>query len=296
LKTFKSGFVVLVGKTNVGKSTLMNTILGEKVSIVSPKPQTTRNRIMGILTDETSQIVFVDTPGFHTGKKELNLYMIRTARTARDDADVVTVMVEAAERLDDVDKDVLRGLKDVSAPVILLINKVDRAKKETILPLIESVEEMHDFEEIIPISALTGDGIEIYLDTVQRLLTEGPPFFPEDALTDQSEKFIAGEIIREKAIRLTRQEIPYAVAVAVDRFQEDVEKGILVIDAVIFVERESQKGIIIGKKGSVIKEIGTKARMDLEAFFDIKVYVELRVKVLKDWAKRSEMLKRLGYQ
>ena len=296
MKTFKSGFVVLVGKTNVGKSTLMNTILGEKVSIVSPKPQTTRNRIMGILTDETSQIVFVDTPGFHTGKKELNLYMIRTARTARDDADVVTVMVEAAERLDDVDKDVLRGLKDVSAPVILLINKVDRAKKETILPLIESVEEMHDFEEIIPISALTGDGIEIYLDTVQRLLTEGPPFFPEDALTDQSEKFIAGEIIREKAIRLTRQEIPYAVAVAVDRFQEDVEKGILVIDAVIFVERESQKGIIIGKKGSVIKEIGTKARMDLEAFFDIKVYVELRVKVLKDWAKRSEMLKRLGYQ
>jgi GTP-binding protein Era len=150
--------------------------------------------------------------------------------------------------------------------------------------------------EIIPISALTGDGIEIYLDTVQRLLTEGPPYFPEDALTDQSEKFIAGEIIREKAIRLTRQEIPYAVAVVVDRFQEDVEKGILVIDAVIFVERESQKGILIGKKGSVIKEIGTKSRMDLEAFFDIKVYVELRVKVLKDWAKRSEMLKRLGYQ
>lgn len=296
MKTFKSGFVVLVGKTNVGKSTLMNTILGEKVSIVSPKPQTTRNRIMGILTDETSQVVFVDTPGFHAGKKELNLYMIRTARTARDDADVVTVMVEAAERLDDVDMDVLRGLKDVSSPVILLINKVDRAKKEKILPLIESIEGMHDFEEIIPISALTGDGIQIYLDTVQRLLTEGPPYFPEDALTDQSEKFIAGEIIREKAIHLTRQEIPYAVAVAVDRFQEDIDKGILVIDAVIFVERESQKGIIIGKKGSVIKEIGTKARMDLEAFFDIKVYVELRVKVLKDWAKRSEMLKRLGYQ
>lgn len=294
--TFKSGFVVLVGKTNVGKSTLMNTILGEKVSIVTPKPQTTRNRIMGVLTDKTSQIVFVDTPGFHRGKKELNLYMIKTARAARDDADVVTVMVEAADRLDDVDMEVIMGLKDVTAPVILLINKVDRARKEEILPLIESLEGMHDFQEIIPISALTGDGIPIYLDAVHKLLEEGPPYFPEDALTDQSEKFIAAEIIREKAFRLTRQEIPYAVAVAVDRFQEDSEKGILVIDAVIYVERESQKGIIIGKGGSVIKEIGTKARMDLEAFFDIKVYVELRVKVLKDWAKRSEMLKRLGYQ
>jgi len=288
--------VVLLGKTNVGKSTLMNTILGEKVSIVTPKPQTTRNRIMGILTDSTSQIVFVDTPGFHRSKKELNLYMIRTARTARDDADVVTVMVEAADRLDDVDIDVIRGLKDVSAPVILLINKVDRAKKETILPLIESLEGMHDFVEIIPVSALTGDGVGIYLDTVRGLLCEGPPYFPEDALTDQSEKFIAAEIIREKAFHLTRQEIPYAVAVAVDRFKEDPNKGILVIDAVIFVERESQKGIVIGKNGSIIKEIGTKARIDLEAFFNIKVYVELRVKVLKDWAKRSEMLKRLGYQ
>ena len=296
MKTFKSGFVVLVGKTNVGKSTLMNTILGEKVSIVTAKPQTTRNRIMGILTDASSQIVFVDTPGFHRGKKELNLYMIKTARTARDDADVVTVMVEAADRLDDVDMDVLRGLKDVSAPVILLINKVDRAKKETILPLIESLERMHTFEEIIPVSALTGDGIEIYLDSVHRLLEEGPAYFPEDALTDQSEKFIAAEIIREKVFSLTRQEIPYAVAVSVDRFQEDERKGLLVIDAVIFVERESQKGIVIGKNGSVIKEIGMKARMDLEAFFDIKVYVELRVKVLKDWAKRSDMLKRLGYQ
>jgi GTP-binding protein Era len=155
---------------------------------------------------------------------------------------------------------------------------------------------MGDFEEIIPVSALTGDGMGIYLDAVKRLLAEGPPYFPEDALTDQSEKFIASEIIREKAFRLTRQEIPYAVAVAVDRFQEDAERGILVIDAVIFVERESQKGIVIGKGGSVIKEIGTKARQDLEAFFDIKVYVELRVKVLKDWARRSEMLKRLGYQ
>jgi GTP-binding protein Era len=288
--------VVLVGKTNVGKSTLMNTILGEKVSIVTPKPQTTRNRIMGVLTDNTSQIIFVDTPGFHRGKKELNLYMIKTARTARDDADVVTVMVEAADRLDDVDMEVIRGLKDVSAPVILLINKVDRAKKEEILPLIETLGGMHDFREIIPVSALTGDGIPIYLDAVHELLEEGPPYFPEDALTDQSEKFIAAEIIREKAFRLTRQEIPYAVAVAVDRFQEDPERGILVIDAVIYVERESQKGIIIGKGGAVIKEIGTKARHDLEAFFDIKVYIELRVKVLKDWAKRSEMLKRLGYQ
>lgn len=289
--------MVLVGKTNVGKSTLMNTILGEKVSIVTPKPQTTRNRIMGILTDQSSQIVFVDTPGFHrAAKKELNLYMIRTARAARDDADIVTIMVEAGDRLDDVDMEVLRGLKNVKTPVILLINKVDRAKKETILPLIESIEMMHNFEEIIPVSALTGDGIEIYLDAVQRLLSEGPPFFPEDALTDQSEKFITAEIIREKVFRLTRKEIPYAVAVAIDRFQEDAQKGLLLVDAVIFVERESQKGIVIGKGGSVVKEIGTQARMDLEAFFNIKVYVELRVKVLKDWAKRSEMLKRLGYQ
>ena len=205
-------------------------------------------------------------------------------------------MVEAGDRLDDVDMEVLRGLKNVKTPVILLINKVDRAKKETILPLIESIEMMHNFEEIIPVSALTGDGIEIYLDAVQRLLSEGPPFFPEDALTDQSEKFITAEIIREKVFRLTRKEIPYAVAVAIDRFQEDAQKGLLLVDAVIFVERESQKGIVIGKGGSVVKEIGTQARMDLEAFFNIKVYVELRVKVLKDWAKRSEMLKRLGYQ
>jgi GTP-binding protein Era len=292
---YRSGFITLLGRTNVGKSTLINTILGEKISIISKKPQTTRNRILGIKTDDESQMIFIDTPGIHRGEKGLNRFMIKTAMAAKDDADVITVMVEAGESPDAIDRGIIGELGDDSPLTILLINKVDIVKKTVILPLIDELNKLFPFEKIIPISALRGDGVPEYLSEVKNLLPISPPFFPDDALTDVSERFIAGEIIREKVFNLTHQEIPYAVAVSVEEFKEDEERNLLKISAVIYVERESQKGILIGKGGSLIKKVGSIARADLELFFNIRIYLDLRVKVLKDWAKREEALKRLGY-
>jgi len=293
---FRSGFIVLLGRTNVGKSTLMNRIIGEKVSITSPKPQTTRNRIMGVLTNKNSQMVFIDTPGIHRGSKGLNRIMLNTALSAKEDADLVAVMIEARDMPHGIDLELIGGLSTSGPPVILLINKVDKVKKTIVLPLIDRMAKLYRFETIIPISALKGDGVVDFITEAERLLPEGDPFFPEDTLTDVSERFLAGEIIREKAINLTHQEIPYAVAVSVEEFSENQEKEILKISAVIYVERDSQKGIVVGKGGGLIKEIGISARKDLEAFFGIHVFLDLRVKVMKDWAKRDDSLKRLGYR
>ena len=306
---FKSGFITIIGKTNVGKSTLMNRILGEKVSIISSKPQTTRNRIMGIYTDDKYQMVFIDTPGIHQGKRGLNRFMVRTAMAARDDADILAVMMEVPKILGEgefaietknnlfheIDIKVIKGIPVGGPPVILLINKVDRVKKSLILPIIEEMKGHYDFETIIPISALKGSGVEDFTNEIRRLLPEGPLYFPEDAITDKSERFIASEIVREKVFQLTHQEIPYSAAVIVSEFKEDIKRDLLSISALIYVERESQKGMVIGKGGRMIKEIGMRAREGLEAFFGTKIYLDLRVKVNKNWTGSEESLKRLGY-
>ncbi len=286
-----------MGKTNVGKSTLFNTLLGQKVSIVSRKPQTTRNRILGVHTDRECQIVFVDTPGIHREDqgRGLNRFMAKTAISAREDADVIALMIEASTSPDGLDIEIIRALSQTKLPVILLINKIDTINKNLVLPLIDRVRDVSSFHSIIPISALTGDGVGDFLSEIKKLIPEGQPYFPEDTLTDQSERFIVAEIIREKVFDLTRQELPYSTAVIVEEFREDETKNLLSIAATIFVEKDSQKGIMIGKGGELVKNIGTAARKDIEAFFDTHVFLNLRVKVMKDWAKSEETIKRLGY-
>jgi len=294
---YKSGFVAIIGKTNVGKSTLFNTLVGQKISITSGKPQTTRNRILGVYTNQDCQIVFIDTPGIHHTNRHtgLNRFMIKTALSAREDADVIALMIEAPSSLEETDEEIIRELHTSQIPVLLIINKIDAISKPLLLPLIEKAGGLFPFHSIIPISALHGEGIGDFLAVITGLLPEGQPYFPEDTLTDQSERFIVGEIIREKVFTMTRQELPYSTAIVVDEFKEDGERNLLSIAATVFVEKDSQKGIMIGKGGSLIKNIGTAARKDIEEFFNTHVFLDLRVKVLKDWAKSEETIGRLGY-
>jgi GTPase len=289
-----SGYVALVGRPNVGKSTLMNAILGEKVSIVSPRPQTTRNRISGIFTSDTGQIVFVDTPGIHAGRTELNQYMVKTALASLADVDVVAVIVEAHVPIGPTDREILEKVFSGGRPVILLINKVDRVKPNVLLPLIQEYSELGKFEAIIPISALQSEGTGLFVETVHKLLPEHPLFFPADQLTEVPERFIAAEIIREKAFELLEEELPYAVAVEIENFDES-DPAILRLAAVINVERAGQKGIVIGKGGAMLKQIGTRARLDLEKFFATKVFLEIFVRVTPNWSRKPAELKRLGY-
>lgn len=289
--------MAIIGKANVGKSTLFNTLLGQKISITSKKPQTTRNRILGVYNERECQIVFVDTPGIHRSNRStgLNRFMNRTALSAREDADIVAVMIEASSPVDDLDEDIIHGLSDIKSPVLLLINKIDSINRTLLLPLIDKVRGLSSFHSIVPISALHGDGVGEFITEIKGLLPQGQPYFPEDTLTDQTERFIVSEIIREKIITLTRQELPYSTAVVVDEFKEDAERDLLSISATVFVEKDSQKGIMIGKGGGLIKNIGTAARKDIEIFFDTRVFLDLRVKVMKDWAKTEETIGRLGY-
>lgn len=290
---FKSGFVSIIGRPNVGKSTLLNAILGEKIAIVSPKPQTTRNRIRGIKNVEDAQIIFLDTPGIHYAKGYLNEFMVKEAISAIQDVDVIVYIVEASKTLGKDDSLIIDNLRRIKSPAILGINKTDITRKENILPLIAEYSKLYTFKEIIPISAIRGEGIEALLKIVAKLLPEGPKYFPEDILTDLPERFIVAEIVREKIFKLTRQEIPYSTAVVIDSFKENPK--IVSISATINVERDSQKGIIIGKGGKMLKEIGTLARIDIEKLLGAKVYLELFVKVEKDWTKDKKLLKEFGY-
>jgi GTP-binding protein Era len=294
-KPFKSGFVGIIGRPNVGKSTLLNTFLGEKVAITTPKPQTTRNRILGIMNTDSGQFVFLDTPGIHRAKTPLNVLMVKSAMGTFGEADVLLLLVEADRGLHDEDSLILESLKGIKIPVILVINKIDLVKKETLLPLIDTFKDLYAFEEIIPISATKGFGVNRLTDILWRLLPEGPKLFPDDMITDRTERFIAGEIIREKILLLTRQEIPYATAVVVEAFKEEEERNFIRIQASIIVEKDSQKGIVIGKKGAMLKDIGRQARKDLERFFNARIYLELFVKVRKDWTRDERQLKELGY-
>jgi len=292
---FKSGFIGIIGRPNVGKSTLLNVIIGEKIAITTHKPQTTRNRIMGIKNIESGQLIFLDTPGIHKATTPLNQFMVATATDTFRSADILLLLVEAAEGVHRDDQLIIDSLKNVRLPVILLINKIDLVRINNILPFIDQLQRLFPFSEIIPISALTGDGISILIEQIWKLLPEGPRYFPDDVMTDRTERFIAAEIIREKIILFTHQEIPYTTAVVVDSFKEDEEKNLIRIQATINVAKDSQKGILIGKKGAMLKEIGTRARLDMEKFFASKIYLELFVRVSKDWTHDARMLKEFGY-
>ncbi|PHS71998.1 MAG: GTPase Era [Cycloclasticus sp.] len=291
----KTGFVALIGAPNAGKSTLLNNILGQKISITSRRPQTTRHRILGIKTTEHSQVVYVDTPGMHLGgKKALNKYLNKTADTSLMGVDVI-VWVKDDMHWDDNDISILEKLKNEGAPVVLAINKIDKIdKKETLLPFIQKISLEHDFKSIIPISALTGKQLVEFEALLLDLLPEGDLMFPKDQVTDSSERFMTTEIIREKLIRRLGQEIPHSLSISIDQF--NVEKNITKIYAVIWVEREGQKNIVIGDKGAGLKDIGTQARLDLEKLLDTKVYLNLWVKVKKNWSDSERDLISLGYR
>ncbi|MFQ6103319.1 MAG: GTPase Era [Candidatus Glassbacteria bacterium] len=290
------GYVAICGLTNVGKSTLLNRILGEKLAIVSKKPQTTRTRITGIKNMQDVQIVFLDSPGLHAGHSSLDRFMLEQAKRVLYESQVILLMVDAKNTVEYEWKYLAPYASDIRVPIILLINKIDVLKsRDEILPLIEEYAKAYSFAEVIPISALTGDGIDTVVECAVSLLPEGPPLFPTDMLSDLPEKVIASEIVREKTYQLLHQEIPYSVAVVVENFQEKKERDILLIEATLFVERESQKAIVIGRKGQMLKEIGKRARIELESFFGIKVYLSLWVKVEKNWSRKLKSLQKMGY-
>jgi len=294
--SFLSGFIAIIGPPNVGKSTLLNRFLGQKIAITSPKPQTTRNRIQGIYNEDDCQMVFIDTPGIHQTRSLLHISMVGSAKASLGEVDIILLVVglEEAGHTNELDT-ILRLLKKTAKPAIMAINKIDLIKKERLLPLIESYSKLHCVDSIIPISALYGDGVETLREELKKRLSPGPQFFPPDMLTDKSEEFLIAEIIREKIYLETREELPYSSAVMVERLEEDSERNLLTVMAVIFVEKASQKGMIIGKDGRMIKKIGRNARMEIERIFSLKVYLELFVKVEKKWSSNTRSLRRLGY-
>jgi GTP-binding protein Era len=301
-KISKSGFISIIGRPNTGKSTLLNSILSRKIAITSDKPQTTRFRIAGIKNIDDNQLIFLDTPGIHQAQSKLNKYMVETAYRTYKSVDLILVLVDCDIKSKKHNEIIFQSLENIKTPKYLIINKIDLIQKDKLLPLIENYSKIgppskqgKDFwKEIIPISALQLDGIDFLINRIVETLPEGPHFYPHDMSTDQSEKLFVSELIREKAIDLTQQEVPYSIAVLVESIR-DGKKNVMVVDAVIYVERESQKGIVIGKKGSLIKEIGTKAKIDMENWFGVKVYLTLFVKVKKEWSKKEYNLKELGY-
>lgn len=294
-QSFRSGFAAIIGRPNVGKSTLLNQILGEKVVITSDKPQTTRNRIQGIHNEPGAQIIFVDTPGVHPARSRLNRSMMDAALSAVKGVDVVLLLVDATTFASERDEFLLKILADISVPVILVVNKIDLVPKEKLLAGLGAYSQLYPFREIIPLSAATGDGVPLLVKLVSDLLPVGVPYFPDDILTDVPERFIVAEMVREKVFRQTRDEIPYATAVVVDSFTER-DDGLVAISATILVERDSQKGIIIGKRGAMLKKIGSQARAEIERLLGTRVFLELFVKVSSGWREDRQMLRELGYE
>lgn len=294
-KEFLSGFIAIIGPPNVGKSTLLNRILGSKVSITSPKPQTTRNRLIGILHGDGYQMAFIDTPGIHRTKTLLHKSMVSSAMESISEVDIILLVTEAFKPDDPEISMILSALKNLKKPVILALNKIDSTAKERIIKSLEYFGRQDLFDSIIPISALKGDGVETLIQELKARLKPGPEFFPKDMVTDQPETFLIAEVIREKIYLHTRNELPYSAAVTVDLIQDDPDKELLKISAAIHVETQSQKAIIVGRGGSKIKEIGTAARHELEKIFGTKVFLELFARVEKNWSKDTRALRRLGY-
>lgn len=293
VKNFRSGFITVVGRPNVGKSTLINAVTGMKIAAVSDKPNTTRNRILGIRTFPEAQLVFIDTPGIHKARGKLGKAMVHTAMSAVEEADVILMMIEVKDPFGKGDRFIIENLPK---PAILIINKIDSVKKGEILRIIDESRKFEGkFLEVIPLSARNADGINELLDTVVGYLPEGPKYFPEDTITDQPERFLAAEFIREKIFQLTREEIPYKSAVVIEEFRDVPEKGLVRISAVVYVERMNHKGIIIGKKGEMLKTIGSLAREDIEKVLGAKVFLEIWVKVSEKWTERENLIKDYGY-
>lgn len=293
--SYKSGFVTLIGRPNVGKSTLMNQIIGQKIAITSNKPQTTRNRIQTVYSEEKGQIIFLDTPGIHKAKNKLGEYMVTVAERTLNEVDVILWLVEPTTYIGAGEQHIAETLKRVKTPVILVINKIDTVKKEELLPVIESYQKLHEFAEIVPVSAMNGENKENLVSTIFEYLEEGPQFYDEDTITDQPERQIVAELIREKALRLLNDEIPHGIAVSIEKMKERKGGKIMDIEATIVCERDSHKGIIIGKKGAMLKNIGMNARREIENLLDQQVNLQLWVKVRKDWRDSDLFLKNYGY-
>lgn len=294
--SFRSGFAAIAGAPNVGKSTLLNRMLGQKISITSKKPQTTRNRILGVVHRPGSQIVFIDTPGVHHARNPLNVRIVDIALSALEDVDVVLLVADATHPDKRSEALLIEKLSKRNRPVILALNKIDMVEKKALTAAVEDWSNLFSFRNVVPISAKHGTHLNTLLDHLESALPEGPPYFSEDTLTDAPERFIAAEIIREKVVRLTGREIPYAIAVTIDDFSEAADDGIVRIHAAIHVERDSQKGIVIGKKGQKLRRIGEAARMDIERMVGSKVFLKLFVRVQKNWSKDTKALRRFGYE
>ena len=295
-KNYKSGFAALIGRPNVGKSTLMNRLVGQKIAITSSKPQTTRNRIQTVYSEERGQIIFLDTPGLHRAKNKLGEYMVNVAERTLSEVDVLLWLVEPTSYIGAGEQAIAEKLKTVDIPVILVINKIDTVKKEEILKFIEAYRNILDFSQIVPVSALKAENTDRLIDVIFQYLPEGPMYYDEDTVTDQPERQIVAELIREKALRLLSDEIPHGIAVQIERMKERPGGKLIDIEATIICERDSHKGIIIGKQGAMLKKIGMQARAAAESLLDAQVNLKLWVKVRKDWRESEAMLKNLGYR
>lgn len=294
-KSFKSGFVAIIGRPNVGKSTLMNQVIGQKIAIMSDKPQTTRNKIHGVYTTDEAQIVFLDTPGIHKSQSKLGDYMARASESALSEVEAILFLVDVVEGIGGGDRYIIEQLKKVKTPVILVLNKIDQVHPEALLPIITAYKDLYPFAEIVPISAINGNNVNTLLTQVTAYLPEGPQYYPADQVTDHPEQFVCAELIREKILQMTREEVPHSIAVAIESMKVE-DSGLVRIGAVIYVERDSQKGIIIGKKGALLKEVGKRARQDIEALLGSKTFLELWVKVKKDWRNQERVLRDLGFR
>ena len=294
--SFKSGFVSIIGRPNVGKSTFLNRVIGQKIAIMSDKPQTTRNKIQGVLTVDDAQVVFIDTPGIHKPKHKLGDFMMKVAQNTLKEVDLILFMINAVEGLGRGDEFIIERLKETKTPVFLVVNKIDEVHPDELLPLIEKYKTLYPFKEIVPISALQGNNIETLLEQIKKVLPEGPQYYPADQVTDHPERFIISELIREKVLHLTREEVPHSIAVAIDSIKKREHGEMVDIQATIVVERDSQKGIVIGKQGKVLKEVGQKAREDIETLLGSKVFLELWVKVQKDWRNKQSQLRDFGFR
>ncbi|MCG7793111.1 GTPase Era [Staphylococcus epidermidis] len=290
----KSGFVSIIGRPNVGKSTFVNRVIGHKIAIMSDKAQTTRNKIQGVMTRDDAQIIFIDTPGIHKPKHKLGDYMMRVAKNTLSEIDAIMFMVNVNEDIGRGDEYIMEMLKNVKTPILLVLNKIDLVHPDTLMPKIEQYQSYMDFTEIIPISALEGLNVDHFIDVLKSFLPEGPKYYPDNQISDHPEQFVVSEIIREKILHLTSEEIPHAIGVNVDRMIKEDEDRVR-IEATIYVERDSQKGIVIGKGGKKLKEVGKRARRDIEMLLGSKVYLELWVKVQRDWRNKVNFIRQIGY-
>ncbi|MCP3764268.1 GTPase Era [Domibacillus sp. A3M-37] len=293
---YKSGFISIIGRPNVGKSTYLNRVIGQKIAIMSDKPQTTRNKVQGVLTTDHAQMVFIDTPGIHKPKHKLGDFMMKTAVNTLREVDIVLFMINAEEGFGGGDEFIIDKLKDVKTPIFLVINKIDRIHPDKLMELIVQYKEFLDFAEIVPISALEGNNVDRLLEQIQKILPEGPQYYPADQVTDHPERFIVSELIREKVLHLTREEVPHSIAVVIDKISKRDGKDMIDVMATIVVERDSQKGIVIGKQGALLKEVGKRSRQDIEHLLGSKVFLELWVKVQKDWRNKAANLRDFGFK